>query len=358
MNMKQNIIISSIVALTIAGCATDNKEVSKVESKPVVKTDLMMMAEGAGLKPIPSSATEVAKLTDNPANPTTEAKVELGKKLYFEPRLSKSGLISCNTCHNLGMGGADGVSAAIGHKWTANPHHLNSPTVYNSVLNSVQFWDGRSPHLEDQAQGPIQAGPEMAAPKELVVARVTSMPAYVDEFKTAYGEDVEITFEKVSDTIAVFERTLVTPSKFDQFMHGDASALSTDEQAGLKLFVEKGCTSCHNDIGLGGTMQPFQVVNKYKFAHIGDFQGDANGMVKVPTLRNIEETAPYFHNGQIWTLQEAIKEMGSTQLGIEISDQEAASIETFLKSLTGTKPEVTYPVLPVSSSTTPKPDML
>lgn len=319
---------------------------------------LLEDAKNAGMKPIPKDKKELSKLIDDPKNPMTAAKVELGKKLYFDPRLSKSSLISCNTCHNLGMGGADGVSAAIGHKWTANPHHLNSPTVYNSVLNAVQFWDGRSPHLEDQAQGPIQAGPEMAAPKELVVERVTSIPSYVEEFKKAYGKDVKIDFEKIATTIGIFERTLVTPSRFDDFMNGKDGALTKAEKDGLKTFIDKGCATCHDGIGIGGTMQPFQIANKYKFANTGDFKGDANGMVKAPTLRNIEETAPYFHNGQIWSLQDAIKEMGSIQLGITINDKDAASIETFLKSLTGTKPAITYPILPASTNTTPKPDAL
>ncbi len=319
---------------------------------------LLEDAKNAGMKPIPKDKKELNKLIDDPKNPITAAKVELGKKLFFDPRLSKSSLISCNTCHNLGMGGADGVSAAIGHKWTPNPHHLNSPTVYNSVLNAVQFWDGRSPHLEDQAQGPIQAGPEMAAPKELVVERVTSIPTYVEEFKKAYGKDVKIDFEKIATTIGVFERTLVTPSRFDEFMNGKDNALSKAEKDGLKTFIDKGCATCHDGVGIGGTMQPFQIANKYKFASTGDFKGDANGMVKAPTLRNIEETAPYFHNGQIWSLQDAIKEMGSVQLGITINDKDAASIETFLKSLTGTKPAITYPILPPSTNTTPKPDAL
>lgn len=319
-------------------------------------TTLMQKAKDAGLKPIPTSKSAILKLVDDKNNPMSDEKIELGKKLYFDPRLSKSSLISCNTCHNLAMGGVDGVSAAIGHKWTANPHHLNSPTVYNSVLNAVQFWDGRSPHLEDQAQGPIQATPEMAAPKELVISRITSIPAYVNEFKSAYGSDVKIDFEKIADTIAVYERTLITPSRFDEFMLGRADALSDDEKDGLNTFIDKGCTACHNDIGIGGTMQPFQVVGKYKFANVGDFGGDSKGMVKTPTLRNIEETAPYFHNGKIWSLREAIKEMGSIQLGIEISDKEATSIETFLKSLTGKKPVVVYPILPPSTIKTPKPD--
>lgn len=314
-------------------------------------------AKKAGLKPIPAEKNALLKLVDNPNNPMTDAKVELGKMLYFEPRLSKSALISCNTCHNLAMGGADGVSAAIGHKWTVNPHHLNSPSVYNSVLNDVQFWDGRSPHLEDQAQGPIQAGPEMAAPKEFVTSVVNSIPAYVDAFKKAYGADVKVTFEKVADTIAVFERTLVTPSRFDDFMNGDEKALSSAEKEGLKTFIDKGCVTCHNNIGLGGTMQPFGVAGAFKHANVGDFKGDANGMVRVPTLRNITETAPYYHNGTIWSLEEAIHEMGRIQLGMDLNKAEVSSIAAFLKTLEGRKPVIVYPVLPASTATTPKPDM-
>ncbi len=326
-------------------------------SSSAVANDLVKKATDANLKPIPSKIEELNKLID-PKGEITPAKLELGKKLYFDPRLSKSNLISCNTCHNLALGGADTVSAAIGHKWTANPHHLNSPTVYNAVFNKAQFWDGRSPHLADQAQGPIQAGPEMAAPKELVEKRVNSIPAYVEEFQAAYGKDVKVTFEKIADTIALFEHTLVTPSRYDEFLEGKADALTKEEQDGLSLFIDKGCVSCHNDIAVGGSMQPFQVVNKYKFADVGDFKGDANGMVRTPTLRNIAETAPYFHNGQVWTLEEAVKTMGSVQLGIDINDKEAASIATFLKALTGKKPEVVYPVLPASTYDTPKPDAM
>jgi cytochrome c peroxidase len=310
-------------------------------------------AKEAGLKPIPSATSELLKLTDNPKNPITDAKVELGKKLYFDPRLSRSGLISCNTCHNLATGGVDGVSAAIGHKWAANPHHLNSPTVYNSVFFSTQFWDGRSPHLEDQAQGPMQAGPEMASPKDLVAKRVNSIPAYVTEFRRAYGPDVKVTFEKIADTIAVFERTLVTPSRFDKFMEGCDKALSKEEKAGLKTFIDKGCATCHNDIALGGTMNTFPVMGKFKYADVGDFN---SAMVKVPTLRNVTETAPYFHNGTVWSLAEAVKIMGENQLGIKLSDKETASIITFLKTLEGEKPAVIYPVLPASTDKTPRPD--
>ncbi len=310
-------------------------------------------AREAGLAPIPSSHSELLKLTDTTENPITDAKVKLGKKLYFDPRLSKSGLISCNTCHNLATGGVDNVSAAIGHLWTANPHHLNSPTVYNAVFHSSQFWDGRSPHLEDQAQGPIQAGPEMAAPQDLIVARVTSIPAYVREFKRAYGKDVVIDFKKIADTIAVFERTLVTPSPFDAFMEGCESALNDEEKKGLETFIDKGCATCHNGVALGGTMNTFPVMGKFKFANVGDFD---SSLVKVPTLRNVTETAPYFHNGTVWSLKETIKIMGENQLGTELSDAEIDSIHTFLEALEGRKPHITYPMLPASTENTPKPD--
>lgn len=332
--------------------------ISAIVATSVMGASLIDEAKKAGLKPIPASKKAVEKLTSNPKNPTTAAKVELGKMLYFEPRLSKSGLVSCNTCHNLAIGGSDGMSAAIGHKWKANPHHLSSPTVYNAVFYSQQFWDGRSPHLEDQAQGPMQAAPEMAAPKEHVEAVVNSMPEYVSAFKKAYGKDVKISFEKIADTIAVFERTLVTPSRYDDFLNGKKNALTKAEQKGLKTFIDKGCATCHNDIALGGTMQAFNITGQYKHMNVGDFKGDANGLVRVPTLRNVTETAPYFHNGQIATLSEAIKEMGRIQLGVDLSDQETNEIETFLGALSGKKPSITYPILPASTAKTPKVDVV
>ena len=322
-----------------------------------LSSPLAQEAKDAGLVAIPSTKAELMKIIDNPKNKITDTKVSLGKKLFFDPRLSKSGLISCNTCHNLAEGGDDGIEAAIGHKWTVNPHHLNSPTVYNAVFFDAQFWDGRDADLEKQAQGPIQASPEMAATKEHVLETVISMPEYVEEFKKAYGKDVKISFTKITDTIGIFERTLVTPSAFDDFLNGDEHALTIPEQAGLKKFIQVGCASCHNAIALGGSMNMMNITATYKHMNVGDFKGDANGMVKVPTLRNITQTAPYFHNGQIWSLKDAIKEMGRIQLGNNISDKDAASIEEFLKALEGRKADLVLPLLPKSSETTPKPNM-
>lgn len=323
----------------------------------VAAEDLVKKASDAGLKPIPENHAELFKLIDNPNNPITREKLELGKKLYFDPRLSKSTLISCNTCHNLAMGGIDGISTAIGHKWEHNPHHLNSPTVYNSVFNIKQFWDGRSPDLEAQATGPIEAGPEMAMPAGLAVERISSIPEYVNNFRRIFpGQENPVTLENIGKMIGAFERMLVTPSRFDDFMHGDHAALNAKEKEGLNTFIDKGCTACHNGVGIGGgSMQAFPAVKPYKYASLGDFKGDAKGMVKVPLLRNIAETAPYFHNGAVWDLDEAVKIMGETQLGVTLTDQETNSIIAFLNSLTGKKPEVHYPLLPASTAKTPKP---
>ena len=322
--------------------------------------NLIKEALDAGLVAIPSDQKALTKMIndaspDSAQFPTTMAAYELGKRLYFDPRLSKSGIISCNTCHNLGLGGVDGVPASTGHKWTPNPHHVNAPTVYNSVFNSVQFWDGRAAHLAAQAAGPMTAEPEMASTPELIVDRLKSIPAYVDEFKKAFNSD--ISFDLVTTAIGIFERTLVTPSRFDKFLEGDANALSADEKKGLKTFIDKGCASCHNGVNLGGTLQPFEVAGKYKFANVGDFKGDANGLIKAPTLRNVELTAPYFHNGAVWSLSDAVKMMGSVQLGIEINDKEAQSIVKFLGSLSGKMPKVEYPEFPASTDKTSKPQL-
>ncbi len=323
----------------------------------LMANSLMDDAKNAGLVPIPSSKTELLKLIDNPKNHITDAKVKLGEKLYMDPRLSKSELISCNTCHNLMEGGDDGVGAATGHKWRHNPHHLNSPTVYNAVFFSSQFWDGRAKDLEAQAQGPTLAHPEMAATKEHIVQVVKSMPEYVKEFKVAYGDNIKITFEKITDTIGNFERTLITPAPYDEFLNGYKEAMTPKQKEGLKTFIQIGCASCHNGVALGGEMGAFNVTATYKYMNVGDFKGDKNGMVKVPTLRNITQTAPYFHNGKVWSLKDAIKEMGRIQLGRKISDKEAQSINDFLQSLTGKKPNLSMPMLPASTAITPKPNL-
>ncbi len=327
--------------------------------------ELIEEAKDAGLIPMPQGKDledyqrlniEKQGIIKNYSPKMTPTQIELGKKLFFEPRLSRSGNISCASCHNLGLGGAEVLPAAIGHKWQSNPQHLNSPSVFNTLFNRVHFWDGRVKDLAHQAQQPLKNPVEMANTERDIIATIKSIPAYVKEFQAAYGNNVVIDFKLIADTIALFEMTLNTPSKYDDFLRGNVKALSLQEQEGLSLFIEKGCTTCHKGINLGGSMQPFQVKKPYEFAHIGGFKGNKDGEVKVPTLRNILHTAPYYHNGQYWEIKDAIKTMGEIQLGKVIDDDEAMKIEKFFESLNGKYPNIIQPILPPSTLKTPKPD--
>ncbi|MCG7874987.1 MAG: cytochrome-c peroxidase [Candidatus Thiodiazotropha taylori] len=286
--------------------------------------------------------------------------VELGKKLYFDPRLSKSGFISCNSCHNLSMGGTDNLKTSIGHNWQQGP--INAPTVLNSSLNVAQFWDGRAADLKAQAGGPIANPGEMAFTHTLAIDVLTSIPEYVMEFKQVFGSD-KITIDEVTQAIAEFEKTLVTPnSRFDQWLLGEKQALSHDEMAGYTLFKESGCVSCHNGEAVGGnSFQKMGVVEPYKAKSPAEGLSAVTGKdadrfkFKVPTLRNVEMTYPYFHDGEAETLTEAVDVMGRLQLGKKFSDIENAQIVAFLKTLTGDQPAFLMPILPPSTDMTPAP---
>ena len=287
--------------------------------------------------------------------------VELGKKLFFEPRLSMSGIISCNTCHNLARGGTDNLKTSIGHKWAAGP--VNAPTVLNSSLALAQFWDGRAADLQEQAGGPIQADIEMGMPHGLALQVLQSIPAYAEEFEAVF-DSREITLDMVTAAIAEFEETLVTPnSRFDQWLMGDDDALTDNELAGYQLFKASGCTVCHNGPAAGGTsFQRMGVIEPYQSTSPVEGRAAVTGVdadrfsFKVPTLRNVEYTYPYFHDGEARTLEEATDIMGRLQLGRVYKEQEIDQIVAFLKTLTGDMPEVTLPVLPPSSNQTPAPD--
>lgn len=312
--------------------------------------------------PIPSIVPSVA------GNPVTREKSELGKMLFFDPRLSASGILSCNSCHNLAMGGDDNIETSIGHGWQKGPR--NSPTVLNAVFNVAQFWDGRAADLREQAKGPIQAGVEMAATPAFVVAVLKSIPEYQRRFSTAFpGEADPITFDNVAKAIEAFEATLITPaSRFDQYLEGNANVLTDEEKKGLKLFIDTGCAACHNGINLGGQDYfPFGVVerpgsdilpadDKGRFA-VTATATDEYVFRAVP-LRNVELTAPYFHSGKVWDLEQAVAIMGVSQLGEELSKEEAAQITAFLRTLTGEQPRIELPQLPVSTSQTPRPEPL
>lgn len=287
--------------------------------------------------------------------------VELGKKLFFDPRLSKSGFISCNSCHNLSMGGTDNIPTSIGDKWQQGP--INAPTVLNSSLNFVQFWDGRAADLKAQAGGPIANPGEMAFSHTLAIGILESIPAYQRTFKKIFGKD-RIDIDQVTAAIAEFEKTLVTPnSRFDQWLLGRADALTADELAGYKLFKESGCVACHNGPAVGGnSFQKMGIVQPYKATSPAEGRSAVTGKeidrfsFKVPTLRNVELTYPYFHDGAANTLGEAVDIMGRLQLGKTFTKAENERIVAFLKTLTGDQPSFMLPILPPSSDATPRPN--
>ncbi len=295
-----------------------------------------------------------------PAAGINATMAELGKKLYFDPRLSKSGFISCNSCHNLSMGGTDNIPTSIGDRWNQGP--INAPTVLNSSLFLAQFWDGRAKDLKEQAGGPIANPGEMGFTHELAVQVLSSIPAYVDEFKEVFGKE-KIDIDEVTTAIAEFEKTLVTPnSNFDKWLKGDKKALSADEVAGYNLFKNSGCTACHNGPAVGGnSFQKMGVVEPYKTDNPAEGRAAVTGKdadrfnFKVPTLRNVEMTYPYFHDGAATTLKDAVNTMGRIQLGKKFSDKENAQIVAFLKSLTGDQPSFLLPILPPSTDKTPPP---
>lgn len=327
---------------------------------PALAQDALLKQAQAAFRPVPATAPV---LKSNPANP---AKVELGKMLFFDPRLSSSWLISCNTCHNVGLGGVDILETSIGHGWQKGPR--NSPTVLNAVFNMAQFWDGRAKDLKEQAMGPVQAAVEMNSTPARTIQTLKSIPQYVAHFQKAFpGEADPVTFENMARAIEVFEATLITPdAPFDRYLRGDATALTSAQKEGLQVFMTKGCRSCHGGVNLGGQGYfPFGVVAKpggevLPPADKGRFEVTKTAsdeyVFKSPSLRNITLTAPYFHSGKVWDLKQAVAIMGSSQLGATLTEKETDAIVAFLRSLTGRQPDVTYPILPPHTATTPLPD--
>lgn len=281
---------------------------------------------------------------DSKDNPVTKEKVELGRQLYFEKRLSKNQELACNSCHQLAKYGVDGEPTSPGHKGQRGDR--NSPTVFNAGNHVAQFWDGRAATLEDQAKGPVLNPGEMAMPSEAhVVKTIKSIPGYEAMFKKAFPADKDpITYDNIARAIGAFERTLATPSRFDKFLGGDEKALSADEKKGLEAYLSAGCTACHMGEGLGGGMyqklglvKPVPGLKDEGRAKVTKSEAE-KFFFKVPSLRNVEKTAPYLHDGSKKTLEETIAFMGEYQLGKQLKKEEVASISTFLKALTGEVP--------------------
>lgn len=286
---------------------------------------------------------------ESESNTITNEKVMLGKKLYLDNRLSKDNTQSCNTCHNLETYGVDNLATSPGNNGGFG--NRNSPTVFNAALHTSQFWDGREPDVEAQAGGPILNPVEMAMPSEtVVIERLSKIEEYEELFSKAFpNEEQPINYNNIKKAIGAFERKLITPSKFDDFLAGNTEALSKTELDGLKLFMDKGCVACHSGNVLGGNIfQKFGLFDDYwkhtksKNIDNGKFEVTKNEsdkyIFKSPSLRNIEKTYPYFHDGSVTDLKEAVRIMSKIQLNKELSEEELNAMVAFLNSLTGELP--------------------
>jgi cytochrome c peroxidase len=305
--------------------------------------------------------TEAPAPTDNP---TTPAKVALGKMLYHDPRLSSTGTVSCASCHNTMLGGEDNRPNSMGVNGQTGDR--SAPTVWNAAFNEVQFWDGRAASLEAQAAGPVTNPIEMGMKSwDDVVVRLEAIEGYKKAFAEAFGGNA-ISKDTATKAIAAYERTLITPnSPYDKYVTGDKTAMTDQQVRGMNKAVELGCTSCHSGPAFNGPgmFQKFPVhsngmyLAKYHFnkdlgvAKVSN-KADDEHKFKVPTLRNIALTAPYFHNGAVKTLGEAVKVMGKLQLDKELSEEDVADIVAFLNALTGEFPEQKMPTLPATPGTT------
>lgn len=344
-----------LVLIALAACSAKPAPDPALAETPKATVDKASLAVFA---PLPASVP-------GESGRVTEEAVTLGRMLYYEPRLSKSQAISCNSCHDLANYGADGQPTSDGHKGQKGDR--NSPTVFNAAGHFSQFWDGRAPDVEEQAKGPVLNPVEMAMPAEAnVVAVLESMPEYVDLFRKAFPKEKRpVTYDNMAKAIGAFERKLMTPSRWDTLLAGDASALTPEETVGLKAFLETGCQTCHNGALLGGTSyQKLGAAKAYPGVtdpgrfKVTKVEGDRS-VFKVPSLRNVEKTGPYFHDGKVASLDKAVQDMAEFQLGKKLSPQQVKQIVVFLKVLTGRidRDYIKPPVLPRSTASTPKPDV-
>ena len=324
-------------ALLPLACA---KEEAVVEVTP---DDETFARASVIFKPLPEVAS-------NPDNELTAAKVALGQRLYFDPQLSKKGDISCASCHSLATFGVDNLPTSPGDRGQLG--NRNSPTVLNAALHTAQFWDGRASDVEEQAGMPILNPVEMAIPSEqFLVDRLARVEGYPEAFAGAFPDSEEgLTYTNIRNALAAFERTLITPSRFDDYLRGDREALSSDEKDGLQLFMTLGCGACHNGVTAGGhSFRKFGLNEPYwihtKSAKVDEGRAEVTGseddkyIFKVAALRNVAETAPYFHDGSVESLEEALGIMARVQVGAELSERQMAQMAAFLDSLTGELPE-------------------
>lgn len=342
----KKLLIYGIILMVIVSCGESKKPKEDSDSLKSEKTTDKFQELQEKAKTFFGTLPAIA---ENPDNPITDAKVELGKKLYFDNRLSKDNTQSCNTCHNLDTYGVDNKPFSEGNDGGLGSR--NSPTTLNAALHISQFWDGREPDVEAQAGGPILNPDEMGMPDEkIVIGRLSGNEEYVDLFSKAFPEDQPaVTYDNLKKAIGAFERKLITPSKFDDYIAGDNTALNDAEKEGLQTFINVGCVSCHPGNLLGGNMyQKFGTFGDYweytKSEKIDNGRFDVTNnesdkyVFKVPSLRNIEKTYPYFHDGSVQDLKQAVSIIAKSQLNKELSEKELNEIITFMNTLTGEIP--------------------
>ncbi len=340
--MKHRITLPlALIGLGIWACQPSSEKGDASAADEAASADSALLAQAQTFfEPLEASVAE------NPDNPVTPEKFRLGKMLYFEKALSKDHTISCNSCHDIARHGVDNLPTSPGNDGQHGDR--NSPTVLNAAFHIAQFWDGRAKDVEEQAGGPILNPIEMAMPsEEAVLERLAAMDPYPRLFKEAFPDaDTPLTYTNLRKAIAAFERTLVTPARFDEYLKGQTDALTAEEKEGLKTFIEVGCITCHKGKLLGGDMfQKFGVVKEYwtltGSEHIDSGRYKVTGneadlfVFKVPSLRNIEKTAPYFHDGSVASLEDAVRIMAQAQLGKELTDEQTQAIVAFLGTLTG-----------------------
>jgi len=336
----KKLFIPVILAMIVFSFACKNKQ-SKEQTSGIQADSVLLLAKNM-FQPLPKEAA-------NSNNAVTPEKVLLGKTLYYDNRLSMHNTQSCNTCHNLATFGVDNKSTSLGDNGKLGTR--NSPTSLNSALHFVQFWDGRMKDVEEQAGGPVMNPAEMSMPDEKeVIARLTKNEGYKKMFEAAFpGEKQPVTFENMKKSIAAFERTLLTPSKFDKFLEGDLTALNEQELKGCKTFMETGCTTCHMGALLGGNMfQKYPLFGTHKeltgstVDDLGKMQATKDEadkyFFKVPSLRNVAETWPYLHDGSVKEIDKTIQIMAKGQLNKDLTPEQNGEISAFLKSLTGEVP--------------------
>ncbi len=339
----------------------------KVRPIYINNSELRQEALLHGLKAVPATWNKAKRLVIDKNDPLSIEKINLGRLLFVDPILSKDKTISCATCHILQEGGDDNRPTAIGYHGRKNPFHLNTPTVLNAALEKMLLWSGKSPNVQNQAQNPLQASFEMDMTQKEVVKRLKKESFYVKAFKSAFKSH-KITFINTTKAIGAYERTLLTRGAFDRFLDGNNSAISMQAKKGLFLFMRLGCKSCHTGMSVGGqSMQRFPlkrydgfivpksvfingmpVFSKFQFQSprfknspfpfpdTGGFHGRGGQFkFKVPTLRNVARTAPYFHNGEVKQLKDAIRIMARHQLGIVLTKKQIKQIVAFLKTLSG-----------------------